>query len=131
MTIAQRSAAFHEKGCNCCQSTLCTLGEYTGIDECTAVKLGYGFGGGMLTGNVCGAVTGGMMDIGAACPVGTDPAEAKPRAVELCQALQERFRSEFGTLLCADILREHEHDLCDSCIAFAAAAAEEIIKNNK
>ena len=131
MTIEEKSAAFHAKGCNCCQSVLCTLGEYTGIDELTATRLAFGFGGGMLTGNICGAVTGGMMAIGAACTAGTAPAEEKPRAVELCEALQARFQEEFGTLLCADILRDHEHDLCDTCIAFAARAAEEIILENK
>lgn len=131
MTIEEKSSAFHEKGCNCCQSVLCTLGEYTGLDEQTATRIGYGFGGGMLTGNVCGAVSGAMMAIGAACTTGTAPAEEKPGAVALCEQLQERFRERFGTLLCADILREHEHDLCDTCIAFGARTAEEIINKNK
>ena len=129
--IEEAGAAFHARGCNCCQSTLCTLEKYTGLDERTAIRIGYGFGGGLLTGSVCGAVSGAMMAIGAACTDGANPAEEKPRAVELCEALQARFRTEFGTLLCADILREHDHDLCDTCIAFAAAAAEEIIKENK
>ena len=131
MTIEERSSDFHAKGCNCCQSVLCTLGEYTGLDELTAIRTGYGFGGGMLTGNVCGAVTGAMMAIGLACTTGADPAEEKPRAVALCEQLQERFREEYGTLLCADILREHEHDLCDACIAFGARTAEKIINENK
>ncbi len=127
MTIEEKSASYHHKGCNCCQSTLCTLEAYTGIDERTAVKMGYGFGGGLLTGNVCGAVSGGMMAIGAACTAGEDPAEEKPRAVELCKQLQARFQEQYGTLLCEDILREHDHDLCDECIAFSARAAEQII----
>ena len=131
MTIEERSTAYHEKGCNCCQSVLCTLDAYTGLDERTAITVGYGFGGGLLTGNVCGAVSGGMMAIGAACMNGGDPVEEKPRAVELCEAYQARFQERFGTLLCADILREHEHDLCDTCIAFGARTAEEIIREYK
>ena len=131
MTIEERSVALHARGCNCCQSTLCTLADYTGLDELTAVRLGYGFGGGLLTGNVCGAVSGGMMAIGMTCTSGTAPAEEKPRAVELCECLQARFQERYGTLLCADILREHDHDLCDDCIAFAARTAEEIIQKNK
>ena len=131
MTVGEKSAEFRKKGCNCCQSVLCALGEYTGLDEHTAVRLGCGFGGGMLTGNVCGAVTGGLMASGTACMPGVDPAAEKPRAVELCEALQARFQEEYGTLLCADILREHDHDLCNTCIAFAAAAVENIIKENK
>ena len=70
--LAVRSAAYHEKGCNCCQSVLCSLAEHTGLAEPTAVALAVGFGGGMLTGNVCGAVTGGMMAIGLACTAGAD-----------------------------------------------------------
>ncbi len=131
LTVEEKAAAFRERGCNCCQSTLGALGAYTGVDERTAITMGYGFGGGLLTGNVCGAVSGAMMAIGAACTAGADPREEKPRAVELCEALQARFQEEYGTLLCADILREHDHDLCDDCIAFAARAAEEIILENR
>ena len=129
--LEKRSAAYREKGCNCCQSVLLTLGEYTGLDERTAVALAVGFGGGMLTGNVCGAVTGGMMAIGLTCTAGLDPEGEKEHGRGLCGQLQERFQERFGTLLCADILREHDHDLCDTCIAFGARAAEEIIKENK
>ena len=131
MTVEETSAAFHAKGCNCCQSVLCTLGEYTGLDECTAIRIGYGFGGGLLTGNVCGAVSGGMMAISYVCTDGETPAEEKPGAVALCETLQAHFQERFGTLLCADILREHDHDLCETCIAFAARAAGEIIRENK
>ena len=131
MTLEEKSVSYHEKGCNCCQSVLCSLGDLTGLDKDTAVRLAYGFGGGLLTGNVCGAVSGGMMAIGLACTSAEDPAEEKPRAKALCEALQARFQEKYGTLLCADILREHDHDLCDDCIAFAAKAAEEIIQENK
>ncbi len=129
--IETRSGAFHAKGCNCCQSVLCTLDSDTGLPEQTAVRVGYGFGGGLLTGNVCGAVSGAMMAIGLACTSGADPAAEKPGAVALCEALQARFQEEFGTLLCADLLEKNGHALCDYCIAFAAYAAEKIIRENK
>ncbi len=131
MTIEEKGAAYHERGCNCCQSVICTLGEYTGLDERTAISLGVGFGGGMLSGNVCGAVTGAMMAIGASCTAGEDPAAEKPNGAKLCKALQKRFQAEFGTMLCAEILKANGHAICDRCIAFAARAAEEIIKENK
>ena len=130
-SIETRSAAYHARGCNCCQSVLCTLGGDTGLEELTATRLAYGFGGGMLTGNVCGAVTGAMMAIGLSCTTGEDPAAEKPACAALCEALQARFREEFGTLLCADILKDNDHALCDYCIAFAAYAAEDIIRDNK
>jgi len=131
MTIEEKGAAFHAKGCNCCQSVLCALGDETGLDEQTAVTLGVGFGGGMLSGNVCGAVTGAMMGIGAACTGGADPAAEKPRGVKLCKELQKRFQTQFGSMLCAEILQANGHAICDRCIAFAARTAEEIIRDNK
>ena len=131
MTMEEKGVLFHEKGCNCCQSVLCSLGEYTGLDERAAAALGVGFGGGMLSGNVCGAVTGAMMAIGSACTSGADPAAEKPRGVRLCKELQKRFQGEFGTMLCAEILKANGHAICDRCIAFAAKTAEEIIQNNK
>ena len=129
--LDQKCAAIRERGCNCCQSVLCALGDYTGLDERTAIAQTVGFGGGMLTGNVCGAVTGGMLAIGLTCTAGLDPAAEKEDGRGLCEQYQARFAERFGTLLCADILREHDHDLCDTCIAFGAHAAEEIIKENK
>ena len=131
MTLAEKCGAYRQKGCNCCQSTLGALADHTGLDERTAITVGYGFGGGLLIGSVCGAVSGAMMAIGAACTDADDPREEKPRAVALCEALQARFRERFGTLMCEDILREHDHDLCDECIVFAAGAAEEIIRENR
>ncbi len=131
MTIEERSTAYHARGCNCCQSVLCTLGEYTALPEATAIALGCGFGGGMLSGNVCGAVTGAMMALGAACTAGADPAAEKPKGTKLCKELQKRFQAQFGSMLCAEILQANGHAICDRCIAFAAGAAEELIRENK
>lgn len=131
MTIEERSTAYHARGCNCCQSVLCTLGEYTALPEATAIALGCGFGGGMLSGNVCGAVTGAMMALGAACTAGADPAAEKPKGTRLCKELQKRFQAQFGSMLCAEILQANGHAICDRCIAFAAGAAEELIRENK
>ena len=131
MTIEERSTAYHARGCNCCQSVLCTLGEYTARPEATAIALGCGFGGGMLSGNVCGAVTGAMMALGAACTAGADPAAEKPKGTRLCKELQKRFQAQFGSMLCAEILQANGHAICDRCIAFAAGAAEELIRENK
>jgi len=131
MTIEEKSTAYHARGCNCCQSVLCTLGEYTALPEATAIALGCGFGGGMLSGNVCGAVTGAMMALGAACTAGADPAAEKQKGTRLCKELQKRFQAQFGSMLCAEILQANGHAICDRCIAFAAGAAEELIRENK
>ena len=131
MTGEEKAKLFHDNGCNCCQATLRLLGKQTGLPDPLAISIGAGFGGGMLTGNVCGAVTGGMMAIGVCCVNGEKPAEERERSRQLCEALQTSFKEKYGTLLCVDILAAHDHDLCNECIAFAADTAEEIIRKNR
>lgn len=53
-----------ERHYNCAQSVLIPFAEETGIDEETAYSIASGFGSGMKTGGVCGAITGGIMVLG-------------------------------------------------------------------
>ena len=43
MDIGKRALEFHEKGYNCAQSVLAACGEYTGMDEKTALAVSAGF----------------------------------------------------------------------------------------
>ena len=131
MTLEERCNSYHDRGFNCSQSVLCALSEETGLDENLAARLGTCFGGGMRCGNVCGAVTGGLMAIGCACMEGTDPAAEKEPSTALAHELEERFSAEIGTLLCAEILAAHEKTWCPRCIALAAGITKEIIENHK
>ena len=36
MTVKERAVEYHDRGCNCAQSVLCALSDYTGLDEQTA-----------------------------------------------------------------------------------------------
>ena len=49
---------------NCAQSVLIPFAKEAGLDEETAYKIASGFGSGMKTGKVCGAITGGAMALG-------------------------------------------------------------------
>ena len=129
MTIEEKSMSFHKKGCNCCQSVLCALGDYTHLPEETAVRLGAGFGGGMQCGSVCGAVTGAMMALGCACLDGAASGAGKSLGAKLTRELQAEFSAEFGTLMCAEIRKKNGGAICDRCITAAAAAAERIIQS--
>ena len=131
MTVKEQAVLNHANGCNCCQSVLCALGGYTGLDNTTAVSLGYGFAGGMLCGSVCGAVTGGLMALGCACTEGKSPAAEKPQLVRLARSLEDAFSSELGSLLCREITAAHGGAICDKCIAFAAETAEKLISEQK
>lgn len=131
MTVKEKAAAYHEKGFNCSQSVLAALSEETGLDETLSARLGTCFGGGMRCGNVCGAVTGGLMAIGCACMSGADPSAEKDRSTVLTHELEERFSAEMGSLLCAEILKANGRAVCPRCIGFAAEVTKEIIEKNR
>lgn len=50
--------------CSCAQAVLAAFSEDFGLSQEQAFALGSGFGGGMRTGSVCGAITGGVMALG-------------------------------------------------------------------
>lgn len=131
MTMEEKGNYYHDRGFNCSQSVLCSLTEETGLDEQTSAQLGTCFGGGMRCGNVCGAVTGGLMAIGCACMKGLDPAAEKAPSTVLAHELEERFAAEMGTLLCSEILAAHERTMCPHCIALAAEITKDIIDKNR
>ena len=49
---------------NCAQSVLIPFAEEAGVDTEMAYRIASGFGSGMKTGNVCGAITGGARVLG-------------------------------------------------------------------
>ena len=50
---------------NCAQTIMRVYADELGIDENTAAALGSNFGGGMKCGSTCGAITAGLMVLGA------------------------------------------------------------------
>ena len=84
-----------ESGYNCAQSVLLAYCNDVNIDSSTASKIGWGFGAGMgRRQEVCGAVTGGIIAIGA--KYGTQQ-DDKKAATELIYSktkdLLNRFQS--------------------------------------
>ena len=131
MTMEEIGKQYHDRGFNCCQSVLCALSDETGLDEKFSAQLGTCFGGGMRCGNVCGAVTGGLMAIGCTCMDGSDPAAEKAPSTELAHELEKRFSAEMGSLLCSEILAANGRSMCLKCIGLAAEITKEIIGKNK
>lgn len=131
VSVRDAGSEFHSQGYNCCQSSLRALAAYTGLEDSTAAALGFGFGKGMHCEEVCGALTGTLMAIGCACLEGEMPNPNRPDATALSLEMENRFRERFGTIMCRDILAEHQKTMCNECIAAAAEMAEEIIKEYK
>ena len=65
MDVKKEATRIHESGHNCAQSVFCSCREYTGIDDKTALAISGGFGGGVRCGEICGALSGAVMAIGA------------------------------------------------------------------
>ena len=122
----EQLAVEYNQSCNCCQSVLLACRDLTGMDESTAMSIGSCFAGGMFSGEVCGAVTGGLMALGACLP-GKETRAEKPQAMAMGSELQRRFRAELGNTLCREILRSHGKRVCDDCVACSAGIVHEII----
>jgi len=100
-----------QNGFNCSQAVLTTFCEENGMATETALKISTCFGGGMRNGEVCGAVTGGLMAIGLKYGHSTQGDDTtKTRAYQLTREFTQQFKEKYGTLLCRQLLG---YDLSD------------------
>ena len=81
---------------NCAQAVLMTFAQECGISEETAAGIGANFGSGMQMGSVCGAVTGGLMALGAM-------GYGKEYNKQFLDAFKDMHH---GKVNCVDLLRE-------------------------
>ncbi len=94
---------------NCCQSVLLAFQDVIGLDEQKALDIAGGYGSGAGTGELCGAVNGGIMALGLLTPIDkAEPFASKRRTMALAKELQERFAARFTHVRCGDLLREME-----------------------
>jgi C_GCAxxG_C_C family probable redox protein len=129
---------------NCAQSVVMGFPEVTGGREETVLKLAAGFGGGMgRLQEACGALTGGFMVIGLLTASEYPDKEIKEEVYRRVQELAIRFREEFGTINCRDLLgvdlntpegEELNHSLglrekvCEKCVARAVSLTQTLMK---
>ena len=121
MGIKENAVSLHGKGYNCAQCVLASCGEYTGLDDNTALSVSAGFGGGVRCGEICGAVSGAVMAIG--CAKSND---AAANVAGLTKQTAAAFRERFGAVRCLDLKRAGVP--CDDLIAFGAETAEKLIR---
>lgn len=99
-------------GYNCAQSVTVAFCDLTGFDRDYAARLSSPFGGGMgRMREVCGAVSGMFIVLGHLYgydTVGDDT--DKKRLYEQVQQLAEKFRSQAGSIICRDILKDAASD---------------------
>ena len=135
----------------CSQSVLAPLQEHFKLGDGGAFKASYPFAGGVLHGELCGALTGGVLAIGLAYGRDEFVARTLPLGMEDCWErilkLCARFRKEFGSLRCRDVQqvtfgrswdltnpaeredfrRPEIHDTCGSIAGKTARMAAEVI----
>ena len=140
----EQAVAIFAEGFNCSQAVFSTYGPLYGIDEQQALKIATGFGAGMARmEEVCGAVTGAIMAIGA--KNGTADPTDRPsvgRTYQGVRRLAARFRELHGTLICRELLggvdlnteegqkefhgKDLKQKVCTVCVRDAAKILEEL-----
>ncbi|MFW9777420.1 MAG: C-GCAxxG-C-C family protein [Candidatus Heimdallarchaeota archaeon] len=98
---------FEEKD-NCAQALFSTFAQGMGLDEETCLNLSQIFSGGVSrSGNVCGAITGGLMAISLKYGKSGKTESSKrdaPTVYELGERFMNKFKHRNGTLLCKDLI---------------------------
>ncbi len=147
MSRNERAKEYFLRGYACSQAVALAFSDVVGVDEGTLSKLALPFGGGMgrlrLT---CGAVSGMAIVVGLSFAEENLSPENKKEVYAITQRLCGRFKEEYGSLLCGELLaaskvpvevggvaeaRTQEYYKKRSCadmVAFAAQILEEYLR---
>lgn len=121
MGVREKAIAYHGEGCNCAQSVLCSLEEYTNLPFETAKRIAEGFGGGVRCGEICGSISGGVMALGMV--------KEKP-INEIVAKYVNVFQQAEGCIRCQELLAKYGgKGNCNAFIGFCAEEMEKILKS--
>ena len=100
-----------KQGYNCAQSVLGAFHEEIGMSFEEALKLASSFGGGMgRMREVCGAVSSMFMIAGIKKGyISPNDDVTKEKHYTLIQNLAEKFKKEYGTIICRELLGEDDN----------------------
>ena len=98
----EKAKEYFETGLNCAQSVAMALSEKSGVPTSVIKAVAAPFGGGVARSRqLCGAVSGMLMTIGAA-----HPDYSKTEIYEISRKAMNDFYEKFGTLNCAELLKD-------------------------
>ena len=100
--MLERAEADHDSGLNCAQSVLKQFCQSKGLPVDQALRLSSGLGSGMKVGNVCGALTGGIMALG--LHLGSADPGRKAEMEAPVQELIKRFVAKMEHMECSKII---------------------------
>ncbi len=93
------------KGLDCSQVVFSEFAPQLGMDRETAILTAASFGGGMWTGETCGAVTGALMALGLKYGHTDDGnEEQKAKMMEKGMEFKRKFALRNGSCICRDLL---------------------------
>ena len=106
MDRSEQAVSKFIEGYNCAQAVFFSFSDFVKIDKDTALKLACGFGAGMgRKEEVCGAVSGGIMVIGAKYGRGeNDDRSATEMTYAKTRELMDKFAKRHGTFICRKLL---------------------------
>lgn len=105
MNVESEAHKYYEDHFNCAQSVFAPFARRYGMDVDTSLMIAIPFGGGMEhTGQVCGAVSGGLMAIGLAKGISTFDRELKYACYDMVKDFQSHFRALHGNITCPGLL---------------------------
>ena len=106
MTRAENARQLFEQGYSCAQAVAVAFCDVMGVDADTAAKLASSFGGGMgRLREVCGAVSGAMLVLGAAQGYfRPDDVEGKKAQYARVQQFAADFKARCGSIICRELL---------------------------
>ena len=105
MSRAEKAKEYFIQGYACSQAVALAFADAAGVDESVISKIMLPFGGGMgrlrLT---CGALSGMAAIIGLVFAEAENSPENKKKTYAIVQELCAKFKAEYGSLLCGELL---------------------------
>ena len=103
--LAKKAVEHFKEGYNCAQSVLMTMLDHWNLNNELVPKIATGFGGGIgRCGSVCGALTGGVMAIGAVYGTNEPLMKKRLKAYETAREFYKQFEAENGSVLCKELI---------------------------
>ena len=127
MSQVEKALENFSTGMNCAQAVFLAFAEELGLSREEALKLTSCLGGGMCSGEVCGAASAGLLTVGMKnCDANAEiSAEEKARMRALGAKFMKAFKERNGSVVCRELAplgRTH----CAKCIQDAVEIVEEM-----